>query len=100
MRQLVTRLGECVQVTPVNLISRFTFHKEEGINIMTVCLKNGEFFEADEVLVDTKKGTDEFRIAGFYTEELTYKDFGNFTHEMVFKEVNEYIQFISLHVFG
>ena len=100
MRQLVTRLGECLQVTPVNLISRFTLHKEEGINIMTVYLKNGEFFEANEVLVDIKKGTNDFRVAGFYTKEFAYTDYRDFTHEMVFKEVNEYIQFIFLHVFG
>lgn len=100
MRQLVTRLGECLYITPINLISRFTFHKEESVNIMTVYLKDGEFFEANEVLVDTKVGTDEFRIAGYYVKGFTYKDYGKFTHEMSFKEVSEYIEFISLHVFG
>lgn len=100
MRHLVTRLGECLQITPIKIITRFTLHKEESISIMTVYLNNGEFFEANEVLIDTKKDTDEFRIAGYYVKEPTYNDYGNFTHEMSFKEVSEYIEFISLHVFG
>lgn len=100
MEQLVTRLGECLHITPINLISRFTFHKEESVSIMTVYLKNGEFFEADEVLVDTNLTSNVSHIAKFYGKSTTYMDYRNFMHELGFKNVGDYTSSIASYLFN
>lgn len=99
MEQLVTRLGERLQITPINLISRVTFHKEESVSIMTVYLKDGEFFEADEVLVDTNLTSKVSYIANFYGKSATYMDYRSFMHELCFKNVDDYVSSIASYIF-
>lgn len=103
MKYLTTRWNkngdEYIHFTPIDSILRLTYRKEDDLKELLVFTKDGNFFEATEVLIDTNVTTAQSFVANFYSSADVYVDYKQEQHEISFKPVGNFVYPITMFLF-